>query len=76
MKIVLCEDGVCDPPKCPVVDVQENQVTIGEKDNVCTLTRGQFDILKEKMDTRINWKISKFYLFFPRFNLYIFFYVC
>jgi len=49
MKIVLCEDGVCDPPKCPVVNVQENQVTIGEKNNVCTLTRAQFDILKEKI---------------------------
>ena len=53
MKIVLCEDGVCDPPKCPVVDVQENQVTIGEKDNVCTLTREQFDILKEKINKKL-----------------------
>jgi hypothetical protein len=49
MRIVLCNDGVCDPPKCPVVDIQDNQVTIGEKDNVCTLTREQFDILKEKI---------------------------
>jgi hypothetical protein len=49
MVIVLCEDSVCDPPKCPVVDVQEDKVLIGEKDNVCTLTRAQFEILKEKV---------------------------
>ena len=49
MKIVLCIDGSCIPPKCPVVDVQDNQVVIGEKDNICTLTREQFDILKEKI---------------------------
>ena len=49
MKVVLCEDSVCDPPKCPTVEVQEDKVVIGEKDNVCTLTRKQFDILKEKI---------------------------
>ena len=49
MKIVLCNDGTCVPPKCPVVDVQDHQVIIGEKDNVCTLTREQFDILKTKI---------------------------
>ena len=49
MKVVLCEDSVCDPPKCPVVDVQEDKVIIGEKDNVCTLTKKQFKILKEKI---------------------------
>ena len=49
MPVVLCVDGVCDPPKCPVVDVQEDRVIIGEKDNICTLTREQFDILKEKV---------------------------
>jgi hypothetical protein len=49
MKIVLCVDSVCDPPKFPVVDVREDKVIIGEKDNVCTLTRKQFDILKEKI---------------------------
>jgi len=49
MKVVLCTDSGCIPPKCPIVDVQENQVVIGEKDNVCTLTREQFDILKEKI---------------------------
>ena len=49
MAVVLCNDGTCVPPKCPVVDVQDTQVVIGEKDNVCTLTREQFDILKEKI---------------------------
>ena len=49
MAVVLCTDGVCDPPKCPVVDVQGDKVIIGEKDNICTLTREQFDILKEKI---------------------------
>ncbi len=49
MKVVLCNDGVCVPPKCPVVDVRRNKVIIGEKTNVCTLTRAQFNILKEKI---------------------------
>lgn len=49
MAVVLCIDGSCIPPKCPIVDVQEDKVIIGEKDNVCTLTKEQFDILKEKV---------------------------
>lgn len=49
MKVVLCNDGICIPPKCPVVDVQRNKVIIGEKNNVCTLTRAQFNILKQKI---------------------------
>ena len=49
MAIVLCNEGTCIPPKCPIVDVQEDKVIIGEKNNVCTLTRKQFDILKEKI---------------------------
>ena len=49
MTIVLCNEGSCVPPKCPIVDVQEDKVIIGEKDNICTLTREQFDILKEKI---------------------------
>jgi hypothetical protein len=49
MKVVLCVDSVCNPSKCPVVDVRKNTVIIGEKDNVCTLTREQFDILKTKI---------------------------
>jgi hypothetical protein len=49
MAIVLCNEGSCIPPKCPIVDVQVDKVIIGEKNNVCTLTRKQFDILKEKI---------------------------
>jgi hypothetical protein len=49
MKVVLCSEGSCVPQKCPVVDVQEDKVIIGEKQNICTLTREQFDILKEKI---------------------------
>jgi len=49
MKVVLCNDGTCIPPKCPVVDIQDDKVVIGEKDNVCILTKKQFNILKEKI---------------------------
>ncbi len=49
MKIVLCTDSVCNPPKCPVVDVREDKVIIGEKNNTCTLTKKQFDILRQKI---------------------------
>jgi len=49
MKVVLCIGDFCIPNKCPVVDVQKDKVIIGEKDNICTLTREQFDILKEKV---------------------------
>ena len=49
MVIVLCNEGSCIPPKCPIVDVQDDKVIIGEKNNVCTSTRKQFDILKEKI---------------------------
>jgi len=49
MAVVLCSEGSCIPPKCPIVDVQDDKVIIGEKTNVCTLTRKQFDILKEKI---------------------------
>ncbi len=49
MAVVLCNEGSCVPPKCPIVDVQDDKVIIGEKNNVCTLTRKQFDILKDKI---------------------------
>jgi len=49
MKVVLCNDGVCIPPKCPTVDIRRDKVIIGEKKNVCTLTRAQFNILKQKI---------------------------
>ncbi|KYK29966.1 hypothetical protein AYK20_09425 [Thermoplasmatales archaeon SG8-52-1] len=39
MKVVLCSEGSCVPQKCPAVEVHEDKVIIGEKDNICTLTR-------------------------------------
>jgi len=49
MKVILCIGDVCTPEKCPIVDVQDDKVIIGEKDNICTLTKEQFNILKEKI---------------------------
>jgi len=49
MKIVLCNDGTCVPPKCPIVDVQNDKVIIGEKQNICILTKEQFNILKQQI---------------------------
>ena len=49
MRVVLCTDDTCVPPKCPTVDVEGDTVTIGEKENICTLTKDQFNILKEKI---------------------------
>ena len=46
MKVVtLCKEGSC----CPVVKVTETQVEIGEKGNLCVLTREQWETLKEKI---------------------------
>ena len=46
MKIVkLCREGSC----CPEVIITDEQVKIGEKDNICVLTREEWDILKEKI---------------------------
>jgi predicted mannosyl-3-phosphoglycerate phosphatase (HAD superfamily) len=49
MKVSLCIGDFCIPNKCPVVDVQEDKVIIGEKDNICTLTKEQFEVLKQKV---------------------------
>lgn len=49
MVVVLCQDGSCNPPKCPVVDVRGDRVLIGEEGNLCVLTKEQFNILKEKI---------------------------
>ena len=43
--VKLCKEGSC----CPEVRVSENEVRIGEDSNVCSLTREQWDILKEKI---------------------------
>ncbi len=46
MKIVkLCREGTC----CPAVKVYENRVEIGEDENTCVLSTGEFEILKEKI---------------------------
>ncbi len=46
MKVVnLCQEGSC----CPVVKVTKRQVEIGEKGNSCTLTKSQWETLKEKI---------------------------
>ncbi len=46
MKIVsLC--GGC--AQCPVVKITEEGVEIGERDNICALTKQQWETLKEKI---------------------------
>jgi len=46
MKIItLCKEGSC----CPVVKVADTKVEIGEKDNLCILTREQWETLKTKI---------------------------
>jgi len=46
MKIVtLCREGSC----CPVVKITDDRVEIGEKDNVCILTKNEWETLKEKI---------------------------
>ena len=41
----LCTGKDC----CPVVDVSEDSVKIGEDGNLCTLTKEQWETLKEKV---------------------------
>ncbi len=46
MKIVsLCGQDSC----CPVVKIADERVEIGEKDNVCVLTKGEWETLKQKI---------------------------
>ena len=46
MKIVkLC--GGC--TRCPVVKITDTQVEIGEKGNICVLTKDQWETLKDKI---------------------------
>jgi hypothetical protein len=49
MKVSLCIGDACIPTKCPEVDIQKDKVIIGEKKNVCTLTRAQFEVLRKKI---------------------------
>ena len=45
MKVVnLCSSGCC-----PVVKIAEEHVEIGEKDNVCVLSKTEWDTLKQKI---------------------------
>ncbi len=45
MKIV----SLCDSGHCPVVKLDDERVEIGEKDNVCVLTRDEWEVLKRKI---------------------------
>jgi len=46
MKIVsLC--GACE--SCPVVKIDDEHVEIGEQDNVCVLTKSEWETLKQKI---------------------------
>ena len=46
MKIVsLC--SACQ--SCPVVKIDDENVEIGEKDNVCILTKNEWEALKQKI---------------------------
>jgi len=49
MKVVLCSGNICETVKCPIVEVKEDCVVIGEDENTCTLTLEQFNILKDKI---------------------------
>ena len=49
VKIVsLCAAGSC----CPVVKITDEHVEIGEKDNVCVLTKSEWEALKKKIISR------------------------
>jgi len=46
MKIVtFCRKDSC----CPVIKITGERVEIGEKDNVCVLTKSEWEALKEKI---------------------------
>lgn len=46
MKIItLCREGSC----CPVVKLSDNHVEIGEEGNLCILTIGEWETLKNKI---------------------------
>jgi hypothetical protein len=49
MRIVsLCGQDSC----CPVVKIADEHVEIGEKDNVCVLTKSEWEALREKILNR------------------------
>ncbi len=45
-RLVLCGSGSCG---CPAVEVTQNGVTIGEKDNMVKLTPEQWNLLLDKV---------------------------
>jgi hypothetical protein len=46
MKVVtLCAEGSC----CPVVRISDEHVEIGENDNLCLLTSGEWEVLRQKI---------------------------
>ena len=46
MKVVsLCT--ACE--HCPVVKIDDERVEIGEKDNICVLTKGEWETLRQKV---------------------------
>jgi hypothetical protein len=46
--VTLCREGSC----CPAVRITDQQVEIGEKENLCVLTVAEWEILKEKILSR------------------------
>jgi hypothetical protein len=46
VKIVsLCHSGDC----CPAIKIDEEHVEIGEKDNICILSKSEWEVLKQKI---------------------------
>jgi len=43
--VTLCQEGSC----CPVVKITDEHVEIGEKDNICVLTKNEWETLKKKI---------------------------
>ncbi len=49
MKVInLCGQSSC----CPVVKIDDDRVEIGEKDNLCVLTKNEWEVLKQKILNR------------------------
>ena len=49
MKIVsLCGQDSC----CPVVKIDDERVEIGEQDNICVLTKSEWEVMKQKILNR------------------------
>jgi hypothetical protein len=43
--VTLCREGSC----CPIVKITDERVEIGEKDNICVLTKSEWETLKGKI---------------------------